>query len=269
MRYTRHTLLKGFLAVAVTISIAATALSGQSEDLFEQGNRSYTTGNFVKAVQHYLDIAYQQGVSASLLYNLANSYSALGETGEAILTYEQALRINYHDRDIRTNLAGIRKQNGLYNEAQPLWQRLPYLLSPNQWMLVSGISMLFYSLCLLTRGIVSIFTYAVRKKDLYFHIIRYTSVVALLLVALSLPAAVYGFRNWDDAVVLVDSRLQISPFPEAASAGTIREGRIVRPVKRHNNYILVTDHSGRKGWLNQQHVGFIKELPGEVKETIQ
>ena len=56
--------------------------------------------------------------------------------------------------------------------------------------------------------------------------------------------------------------LLISPFKDAASTGTIMEGRIVRPLKEHGEYILVTDPSGRKGWLNKNLLGFITALPG-------
>lgn len=255
-----NTLFKQLLLVLLTIPIAVSALAGQSEDLFERGNLAYTAGKFSEAVQYYQDVAGERGVSASLLYNLANAYAALGETGEAILAYEQALRLDYRNKDIRANLAAVRKRNGLYNEDRPLWQRLPYLLSPNQWMLISGTAMLLFSLSLLARSVAASSSFSWKGKQLTVRLLRYTSVTALIIVFISIPAAVYGYRDWDDAVVLADTRLRISPFTEAASAGAIQEGRIVRPVKQHNTFILVTDNSGRKGWLERKQLGFINEL---------
>ncbi|HDK43504.1 MAG TPA: hypothetical protein ENG91_02995 [Desulfobacteraceae bacterium] len=53
----------------------------------------------------------------------------------------------------------------------------------------------------------------------------------------------------------------ISPFTSAGSSGTIREGRLVRPVKSHGNFLLVADENGRSGWLNKAALELISDLP--------
>lgn len=77
---------------------------------------------------------------------------------------------------------------------------------------------------------------------------------------MTLPVTLYSFQSWDNGVVLTDTRLQISPFTAAASSGMIKEGQIIHPLKQHNGYIFVRDTTGRKGWMNRQDIGFIKEL---------
>lgn len=255
-------LCRQVLVVLLVVLIATTARTGRAEDTFELGNQAYAEGNFPAAVQNYLSTAATRGVSSSLLYNLANSYAATGKTGEAILAYEQALRLEHGNGDIRSSLAGIRKKAGLYSEDHPVWQRLLDLLGADQWLLLSGFSFFICSSCLLIRSLAgSLINYTQAGKESIIRIARYGATGALITALFALPAAVYGYRNWGDAVVLTDTRLQISPFAAAASGGAIREGRIVRPVKKHNTYILVTDDSGRKGWLNRKELGFIKKLP--------
>jgi len=241
------------LVATCLVFLLAGAAPAAEQNMFERGNQAYTAGDFSVAVQRYLTTAKIHGVSASLLYNLANSYAANGETGEAVLSYEQALRLDHGNGDIRSSLASLRKNKGLYSEDQPFWHRLPKLLGADQWMMIAGISVLLFSCCLLF--------IALTKEDTGQRIARYTATGVLIVTLLTLPLAVYGYLGWNDAVVLTETRLQISPFADAASTGAIKEGRIVRPVKEHNEYVLVTDNSGRKGWLRLDDLGFISKLP--------
>lgn len=243
----------------------ATAKTGQAEDSFELGNQAYSRGDFPAAAQNYLETAAERGVSASLLYNLANTYAEMGKTGEAILAYEQALRLEHNNSDIRSNLAAIRKQNGLYSEDRPLWQKYTDLLGANQWMMLCGVFFFIFSGCLLTRSLADVLS-GLGQKESIIRTARYSAGIALFAALVTLPAAIYSYQSWNDGVVLTDSRLLISPFTAAASAGTIREGRVIRPLKDHNDFVLVSDTSGQKGWLDRKQLGFIKELPGKKTE---
>jgi tetratricopeptide (TPR) repeat protein len=84
--------------------------------LFEQANIFHTQGEFQQAAEQYSSIISTYGVSASLLYNLANSYAAAGQVGPAVLNYERALHLDPGDADIQGNLAQVRKDAGLYRD---------------------------------------------------------------------------------------------------------------------------------------------------------
>jgi hypothetical protein len=62
-------------------------------------------------------------------------------------------------------------------------------------------------------------------------------------------------------VVGQEAKLHISPFPEAASTGTIKAGRLVRPEKTHGDYVLIQDETGRSGWISKGTFERIAELP--------
>ncbi len=254
-----------FLFILLLVPVTAMAGTGQAEDTFELGNQAYSRGNFPTAARNYQKTAANRGVSASLLYNLANTYAEMGKTGEAIRAYEQALRLDHNNSDIRSNLAVIRKENGLYREDRPVWRQYSDLLGADQWMLLCGLFFFIFSCGLLIRALADSVS-LLPQKDRVTRIARYTAGMALIVTLVTLPAAIYGYQSWNDGVVLSDSRLLISPFEAAASAGTIREGRVVRPLKQHNNFILVKDSSGRKGWLDRKQLGFIRDLPGKKEE---
>jgi len=251
-----------FVFILLVSLVTATAGTGRAEDTFELGNQAYSKGDFPTAERNYLETAAERGVSASLLYNLANTYAEMGKTGEATLAYEQALRLDHNNGDIRSNLSAIRKQNGLYREDRPLWQQYVDLLCANQWMMLCAVFFCIFSGCLLTRSLADLLN-GLSQKESIIRTARYSAGIALFATLVTLPAAIYSYQSWNDGVVLSDSRLLFSPFAAAASAGTIREGRVIRPLKDHNNFVLVRDTSGQKGWLDRKQLGFIRELPGK------
>lgn len=182
----------------------------------------------------------QGGVSAPLLYNLANSYAQDGQSGRAILNYERALRLAPGDSDSIGNLQLVRKEKGIFQAEPSFSQRFVRLLGLNQWTGLAAVAFLGFAVALLLPPSVPV---------------KRTSRVTLAAVCLGVTIlATIGanghYRHWHDAVVLTeDARLQVSPFESAASLGSIQEGRLLRPGKLHNKYVLVEDETGRSGWL--------------------
>lgn len=227
--------------------------TAQAADSFELGNQSYMHNNFTQAIKYYQQTAAQRGFSPALLYNMGNCYAQLGRTGQAILAYEQALRLDHGDPNIRTNLASIRKKNGIYQQDQSWWRRTADFLGADQWLLLAGISFFLFCGCFLLIVLL-------QKPSIGTRLLKVVSISALLCALLSLPPALYGYLHWHDAVVLSRTRLKISPFTESATAGVLAEGRIVHPLKDYRDFILVRDKTGRKGWLAAGELGFIDRL---------
>ena len=204
---------------------------------FREAAQAYSRGEYTVAIQQ-LEALARNGVSASLLYNLGNSYAQAGQSGKAILNYERASRLASGDSDIDGNLELVRKEKGLFQEEQSVRQRLVGLLELNQWTGLAAIALLFF-------GVVLLLPLGVKQSSRYV-----TAAVCLLLTITAISGAVGQYRHWHDGVVVAqDARLRVSPFASAASIGTIQEGRLVRPGKSHGNYFLVEDETGRSGWL--------------------
>lgn len=206
---------------------------------FQDGVSSYSRGEYETAIQGF-EALIREGMSAPLFYNLANSYAQAGQSGRAILNYERALRLKPSDSDIRGNLELVRKDKGLFQEEQAYGQRFVGLLGLNQWVALGATAFVLFALVLLLPASV-----ALKQSS------RYGLAAACLLMTVTAGiGTVVQYQHWHDGVVVVtDARLRVSPFESAASVGGIQEGRLVSPGKTHNNYILVTDETGRSGWL--------------------
>jgi tetratricopeptide (TPR) repeat protein len=229
------------------------AADNSFDNLFEQANIAYTRADYQQAINHYLTVAGKDGVSAPLLYNLANSYAATGQVGQAVINYERALRLSPGDADIQANLDQVRRDAGLYRDDKPLYERLAELLEADQWLMLSGAAFLLLAICTLA-------AYLVTKKTR--ALIRLIIISSLLVIIITLPPSMFRYRSWNDGVVVgQEARLLISPFPEAASTGTIKAGRLVSPGKTHGDFVLVRDGTGRSGWLGRDSFERIAELP--------
>ena len=239
-----------FLLALCLLLLPVSAL--QAADSFELGNQAYMRKDYAAAITYYRQAAKKRGFSASLLYNLGNSYARSGKIGPAILAYEQALRLTPTNPDIHTNLESIRKANGLYQPNQPWWRRAISILGADQWLLLAGISFALFSASLLMMTLV--------RQSWAIKGLKSVAVITSVCALLALPSALVGYRHWRDDVVLTSTRLKISPFAEAASTGAIQEGRIVTPVKTYKGFVLVQDINGRKGWLATRELGLIGQL---------
>ena len=211
--------------------------------LFTQANTAYNQGAHQQAIELYQTIQQDRGVSAALLYNLGNSYAALGDTGQAVLHYEQALLLAPGNPDIQANLEQVRKKAGLYRDDLPLYIWATRLLGADHWLLLSGIALLTMALGALAWAI---------SRGKTRDRARLVMLGALPIFLLALPPAWLRYRSWRTGVVTQeDARLLISPFSGAASAGGIKAGRMIEPEKKYGNYVFVEDETGRSGWLDR------------------
>ena len=222
-------------------------------NLFEQANQTYSRGEFEQAINLYQKIAVKEGISGSLLYNLANSYAATGQIGRAVVNYERALRLTPGHVDIQANLDQIRKDAGLYRDDIKIYERFSRLLEADQWLMLAGTAFLLLAIMTLTANLIQKFPPA---------LVRLVITGSLLVIIITLPTSLFRYQSWNDGVIVgQEAKLQISPFPEAASTGTIKAGRLIRPEKTHADYVLIHDETGRSGWISRDSFELIAELP--------
>ena len=222
----------------------------QAEDVrFQQGIEAYNQGQYEQAIEKFQSLA-EEGISASLLYNLANSYAQNGQSGMAILYYERAARLAPGDSDIQGNLELLRKEKTLFQEEQSFSQRFVHLFGLDRWTILLLASVLLFAAVLL-------FPATPKLKNSTRTMVATSS---LLIILASVFGIVGQYRHYHDGVVIVDDvRLRISPFDSAAAGGSIQEGRLLTPLKTHNNYTLIRDEAGRKGWLAADEFLYIVE----------
>jgi tetratricopeptide (TPR) repeat protein len=228
-----------FLVISGGLLRICSAQEQSSQDFLAAG-KAYDAGDWSRAIQIYEDLIVHAGFSASLCYNLANSYARNGQTGKAVLGYERALRLTPGDGDIRHNLEILRQEKGLSQDEIPLVHQAGGLLGLDQWAVLAATLLAALSLI---QFVTWRFTFSTR--------LSYSLTgVCLLSLGLSFAGIALQYQSRQQAVILTPkTSLLISPFAGAASTDIIEEGRLVRVLKSHGNYALITDENGHNGWI--------------------
>lgn len=206
---------------------------------FNEANAAYSSGNFGQAITIYEDLIEKNGYAPGVLYNLANSYAMTGQTGLAVLNYERALRLAPGDSDITGNLQLLRTESGLFAKESTFSERLLHLLSMDQWTGLGGFALLVLSGTL----VLSIWFTFPRK------ITTSVCICSIMVILVATITTLQLHTHWNSSVVIIDSKLQVSPFEGAAGAGEIQQGRLVLTKKSHGDYLFVEDETNRQGWL--------------------
>lgn len=100
-------IFKTFFLIFTGIVFASCLFAQESES-----QKAYNQGDYLQAAQLYnAQLKETKKPSATLYYNLANSYYKLGLTPNALANYYKAWRLNPRDNDIRHNLIFVMAQN--------------------------------------------------------------------------------------------------------------------------------------------------------------
>ncbi len=230
-----------FLILALLHMLPAPAFADAGDDNrdFRAASQAYEAGDWNRAVALYEDLMARTGVSAPLCYNLGNSYAQNGQTGKAVLQYKRALLLAAGDADSRHNLHQLRQDKGLDQEETPLPLQAATLLSLNQWTLLAALFLAALALLHL----------ATLRRPVSMRMTASLTSGGLLLLALCIAGMVTQYQHRQQAVVLVESPLLISPFAEAKETDAVKEGSLIRIVKTHDQYALIKDKQGHSGWI--------------------
>ncbi len=231
-------MIRMFAIIVIPMVFLAAAGGFAAEPDLDGCNLLYHEGTYEEAIRCYEQI----GTSAELLFNIGNSYAQLGRSGYAILHYLRALCLSPADADTLNNLDQIRRENSLFPPEPSLTDQFFSLLTISQWTYICLTALIFF-LVLITLSLR-------KKRGAGMNI----SAVLICLIVFTLGAwgAQNHYRQWQRSVVVEETRLLISPFESAESAGAIEPGRLITPHKKYKEFVYVTDETGRKGWLEKK-----------------
>lgn len=219
---------------------AAARSAEEIEMHFNNANQSYSKGEFADAIASYQQLLEQDGYSAPVLFNLANSYAQSQQPGKAILNYERAFLLNPGDADIAGNLEKVRKEYGLFTAEKSRIDKIFHLLTLQEFsfLLLSGL--------IVAAALVWIcIKFPLRKGTVGLAVLLST-----IMICYSLAGIYRHMQEINPAIIIASSaKILISPFENAASLGSIQEGKKVFPLKQHDDYTLVVEETGRKGWV--------------------
>ena len=216
--------------------------------MLQKANTEYSKADYLQAIQTYSSIIETSGYSANILYNLANSYAQIGQTGKAIALYHRAHNLEPSDPDILGNYEAVSKKAGLFEEESSLFEKSINSFTFDQWCkLTLFLFALFSSLC-------AVYTFIQKKKTVF----QITSIGLISLTIVTGSFTLFSYNTFKSSIIITpDNRLLVSPFSSSAAEGTIQEGKVVTVKKEYNNFYLIEDGANRTGWLPKDSIEHI------------
>ena len=253
--------LKVFPRIMLAAAAAAWIFTGSAmaaviSTEFNAANKLYAEGKFADAATSYEKILQSGAVSPELYFNYGNAEFKSGKFGRAIAAYRQAAQSTPRDAEVRANLEFARNQVQGPTLRESRWSRSAGwlgLLTLNEWTGLAAVA--FW----LTFALLAAMQIRPALKTT-LHGFTLGVVVITLLSCAGLGAdAVIHFSKQTAVVVAPDATARSGPFDEAQSAFTAHNGAEFAVLDRRDNWLQVTDGSGRIGWLQRRQVEI---LPG-------
>lgn len=232
--------------------------SSESKRMAE-ANKLYQEEKYAAADSLYQLVLQEEGISATLYYNLGNAKYKQGEIAAAILNYEKALKLDPNNDDIifnleMTNQQTIDKIEHLDNLFLSDWNRsVQGLFSSDGWarlsifcflLLLVGVSLYFFGKLIWLR------------KTAFF-----TSIAALLFCIVS----IYYAKEQKDLFIAHDSAIIFTPSVTVKGSpdngGTdlfqLHEGTKVKIKSNLNGWVEIQIADGNVGWIEEKDLQII------------
>jgi len=223
---------------------------------FSAANRLYAEGKFGDAAGAYQKILQTGAASPALYFNYANAEFKSGNFGRAIAAYRRATQLAPRDAEVRANLDFARNQVQGPTIRESRWSRSAGWLGTltlNEWTELAAAAFWLLFALLVAMQIRPALKSTLRPLTL-------ATLAATLLsgAGLAIDAAIH-FSRPAAVVVAPDATARSGPFDEAQNAFTVHDGAELAVLDQRDNWLQVTDGSGRIGWLPRIQVEI---LPG-------
>ena len=238
-----------FMAFVFAGNIFAADVAGD----FSAANKFYAEGKFAAAATAYESILNSGKVSANLWFNYGNAEFKAGNLGQAIAAFRRAELLAPRDLEIRANLDFARNQVQGSTVHQPRWEDWSGQLTLNEW---TWLAMAAFWLTIL------LFAARQLRPALVPKLKTATStgvVLAILFGAVLGVQAAAHFSNSVAVVTAAGATARSGPFDDAQDVFTLHDGAELSVLSGHDDWVQVTDGTGKIGWLNKKQV---RVVPG-------
>jgi tetratricopeptide (TPR) repeat protein len=244
---------RGLALVAVALLVSSVALAGRenAKTSFFQGNGAYAAEQFAGAAAAYEAVRAAGVESASLYFNLGNTYARVGDRGRALLNYERARRLAPGDPDLHANMEFVRGDQP-DDAAFPLWVTLGLPLASRfgSDALLGLAAVAWWGLM---AGLI-----VVRLRPAARRATAWVVVGAAVFLALSGSAVAYRIVHVDQpawAAVLRDVPVRFEPNETGTTHFDAVPGTVVEIVTERGGWAQVARRSdGRRGWVPREGI---------------
>ncbi len=224
---------------------------------FAAANKLYAEGKFADAANAYERAIQSAGsagtASAALYFNAGNAEFKLGHLGRAIAAYRHAALLTPRDSEVLGNLGFARNQVQGATVRPAVWQGWFGVLTLNEGTLVTAGALWVWLLLLTLRQLRPALVSRLRGLTL-------AALVAFVLGGTVLAVQATSRFATQTAVVITGNVLARSgPFDDAQTVFSPHDGAELTVLDRHDDWLQVTDGSGKIGWLPRKVLDL---LPG-------
>lgn len=249
--------MKKLFYILITILFATAKLTAQ--DILQSANEAYAKGDYAKAVEWYEAALKENGKSATIYYNLGNSYYKVNKIASSILNYERALLLEPGNGDIRFNLEIVKLKT--VDKIEPVgeffltsWFRaVEDSLSTDAWSR-------FAIVCFILL-IVSLFLFFFSRSILIKKLGFYAGICLLVLVIFGNIFAYNQKKDLtqrDSAIIFVPTTtIKSSPADSGTDLFILHEGTKVRLKNKIGNWNEIETADGNVGWIKSGEIAVI------------
>ena len=244
------------------IATALVAISAMASgiDFVEQGNKAYDAKHYKKAVEMY-ERAAKEGTSSMLYYNLGNAYYRLNDRGNAVLSYERALKLDPANGNARYNLTFVKEKaqivddNGA-NFFTSLVSDWVSHASSNTWAVIGLIALL-----LTLAGIAG---YRIAGSVAMQKVGFFGAIAMAVITAIATASSIYMYHRstGNNYAIIMTDKAPVGKAPRVGDkdiAFRLPEGTKVEIVDsvvgkqygQGNGWYKIETTDGRSGWVTK------------------
>jgi tetratricopeptide (TPR) repeat protein len=245
--------VKKLSAILLVLIFTGNLMAADVATDFSAANKFYAEGKFTDATNAYETILASGAASPNLLFNYGNAEFKAGNIGKAIAAFRRAELLAPRDSEIRANLSFVRNQVQGATIRESFWQSWLGNLSLNEWTVFATIAFWLTFLLLAAKQLRPALATKLKSATWIFAALTIFSGTILGVQAAN------HFSKQTAVVISVQAIARSGPFDDAQSAFTARDGAELSVLDRRDDWVQVTDGSGKIGWLPAKQVEI---LPG-------
>jgi hypothetical protein len=243
------TLAGPVLVVATSVFAASVA----PEQRFREAGELVRSGDVLKGIALYRELATSGVESASLYWNWAQAASTRGDVGEALWAALRARELDPGDRALPREIQRLREAANL-DPAEIAPEPLAAFARAGRRFHLDWLALGLAGLSVVARVLARLLPGNRRLGP--------TAWAALALSALVGAAPVTASFGRPTAVVVSPSAALLdSASPSAKAIGSLRPGEVVPMIERSGVYLRIEDSSGARGWAHRDDVWGLDQPP--------
>jgi hypothetical protein len=243
--------MRGVLVVLL-VAIGGTGSAQDAESRFRAANEAARTGDLLRAIEGYRELATAGHESASLYWNWAQVAAARGALGEGLWALLRGRTVEPHDARLGQEIDRLRQAASLD----------PAEISPEP---LAGIARLGRRLHLgwvaLLAALASVVCHALARRTRLAWAGPAAWTVSALTVAAAAVPLVGSLARPTAVVTRAAAPLLESASSTASSVGELREGEVLPILAESAGYLRVEDSSGARGWAREADVWRLDRPP--------